>query len=190
MEIRLVKSIKMDFWNLGQIPKNEPEDDDKWFSSYSTWTVSMYQWRVHSRAVVFHTLHRGQGYTILCPYLVSSATFYYLHLSQTRSLPLSPLSLFHPIPVRFCRRRCRLPCPCQVKSCLLPQPHLHLCLRCPLRTFTQSQKWSRSYELRNHILTYPNVLFHRLKSRLLPCRRCRCVFQFTTCLLPLETPRK
>ena len=33
-------------------------------------SVSVSQWRAHSRAVVFHTLHRGQIDTRLCPYLV------------------------------------------------------------------------------------------------------------------------
>ena len=34
-------------------------------SSYQQASVS--QWHAHSRAVVFHTLHRGQRDTILCP---------------------------------------------------------------------------------------------------------------------------
>ena len=38
---------------------------EKATSSYQLSSVS--QWHVHIRAVVFHTLHRGQIDTILCP---------------------------------------------------------------------------------------------------------------------------
>ena len=60
------------------------------FSSYRPVFVS--QWHALSRAVVFHTLHRGQRYTRLCQYLVHWATLYPLLLSQTReSSVLTPL---------------------------------------------------------------------------------------------------
>ena len=86
-------------------------------------------WRSHSRVVVFHTPHRGQRVTRICPYLVSFSTFYYsLPLSQNRSLTLFPLSVSPPILIRVCRCRLRrpLPGPFQVYLCLIPPLHLHL----------------------------------------------------------------
>ena len=62
-------------------------------NSYSSYRpVSMYQWHAHSRAVVFHTLHRGQRYARICPYLVYCATLYPLPLPQLQeSSVLTPL---------------------------------------------------------------------------------------------------
>ena len=51
-------------------------------SSSSYRPVSVYRWRAHSRAVVFHTLHRGQRYTRLCTYFINCATLYPLPLPQ------------------------------------------------------------------------------------------------------------
>ena len=57
----------------------------------SSQPVSVSQWCAHSRAVVFHTLHRGQRDTSLYPYLVNFSTLYfYLLFSQPRSLPILP----------------------------------------------------------------------------------------------------
>ena len=39
-------------------------------SSFYSRPVSVSLWRVHSSAVVFHTLHRGQRDTRLCTYLL------------------------------------------------------------------------------------------------------------------------
>ena len=39
--------------------------------------VSLSCWRSHSRAVVYHSLHRVQIYTILCLYLVNLALLHY-----------------------------------------------------------------------------------------------------------------
>ena len=146
----------------------------------------MSQWRANSREVVFHTLKRGQRDTRLCTYLVSFSTLYYLPLSQTRSLPIYPLSLLHPIPVLLRYHLCSIPCPCQVKSHLPPIPNPHLSPRFTLRLLTQVQKRSCSYELRDRVLPSPNLLFHRLKSRLLPCHHCWGVFPFTVCPLTSE----
>ena len=38
--------------------------------------VFVSQWCAHRRVVVFHTLHRGQRYTIICPYFIICNTFY------------------------------------------------------------------------------------------------------------------
>ena len=107
-------------------------------SSYSSsQPVSVSQWHAHSTVVVFHTMHRGLRDTRLFLYLVSVAALYSLLMSQPRSLPLFLLSLCHTIPVCFLRRLCCLPCPCQVKSRLLPPPKPHPCPWCPLRLPTQ-----------------------------------------------------
>ena len=69
-------------------------------SSYY-WTVSMSWWRAHSRAVVFHTLHRVQRDTIICPYLFHCATLYPLILPQLQEssvLISSFISSTHPSP--------------------------------------------------------------------------------------------
>ena len=47
-------------------------------SDYSYKPVSVYLWLAHIRAVVFHTLHRGQRDTRICPYLVTFAKLYFL----------------------------------------------------------------------------------------------------------------
>ena len=148
----------------------------------------MSQWHAHNSTLAFHTLHIGQRDTRIFPYLVSSAIFYSLPLSQTRSLYLFPLSLFHPTPVRF--RRCRrlLPCPWQVKYRLLPPTYTHPHPQCPICFLIQVQKQWCSYELRNLFLNSTNVLLHHIKYRLLPCRRLQCVFPFTVCTPPQEPP--
>ena len=81
--------------------------------------VSMSQCHAHSRSVVFHALSRGQRDTILCPYLVSFSTLYYLPLSQPRSLPPFLLLLFpsYPLPLPpppLLPPPSPLPLPCQV----------------------------------------------------------------------------
>ena len=50
------------------------------YPSSSNIPVHVYQWRAHSRAVLFHTLNIGQRDTRLCPYLVYFATLYPLPL--------------------------------------------------------------------------------------------------------------
>ena len=131
-----------------------------------------------------HTLYRGQRDTRICLYLVSFTTLYYIPMSYPMSLPLFPLSLFHPI--RF-RHRCLL-CPFQVKSRLLPPPHPHPRPRCPLCLLTQVRKRLLSYELRERVLHSPNVLFYCLKYRLLPCCCNRGVFPFPVCMPPRDPP--
>ena len=49
----------------------------------------MSQWHAHSRAVVFHTLHRGQRDTWLCPLLVNFATLYFLFCYSSPGVFLS-----------------------------------------------------------------------------------------------------
>ena len=51
---------------------------------YYSWPFFVFQRREHIRTVVFHTLHIGQRYIILCPYLVYFATFYPLLFYQLR----------------------------------------------------------------------------------------------------------
>ena len=46
--------------------------------------VSVFRLCAYSRVVVFHTLHRGQIYTKLCPYLITCDTLYPLLLTQLR----------------------------------------------------------------------------------------------------------
>ena len=48
------------------------------YSSSSSRPASVSRWHAHSRVVVFHTLHRGQRDTRLCPLLVNFATLYFL----------------------------------------------------------------------------------------------------------------
>ena len=103
-------------------------------SSYSR-PASVSQWHAHSRAVVFHTLHRIQRDTILC----SVISYRFLCVIATVALPqeysfTSPLSLFYPISLI---RLCRFPCPLQIKSRLFPPPHPHSHPRCPFRPITQ-----------------------------------------------------
>ena len=62
--------------------------------SYSYRLVSVYRWRVHSRAVVFHILHRVRRETRLCPYLINYATLYPLQLPQPGSLPSNSLRYY------------------------------------------------------------------------------------------------
>ena len=48
-------------------------------SSYSSyWQVSMSQWSAYINVVVFHTPHRGQRDTRLCPYFIICTTLYSL----------------------------------------------------------------------------------------------------------------
>ena len=56
--------------------------NNKGNSTYSYRMFSVSQCRVNSRVVVFHTLHRGQRDTRLCPYFVFFTTLYPLMLSQ------------------------------------------------------------------------------------------------------------
>ena len=75
------------------------DDQDTASSSYSSYRpVSVSWWYAHSRAVVFHTLYRGQRDTRLCPYLVSTATLYYLPLYQPKSLTIFPCHFYIPSP--------------------------------------------------------------------------------------------
>ena len=104
-------------------------------SSYSR-PASVSQWRAHSRAVIFHTLHIIQRDTILC----SVISYRFLCVLATVAPPqessfTSPLSLFSPI--SLIRRLCRFPRPLQIKSRLLPPPHPHSHPRCPFRPLTQ-----------------------------------------------------
>ena len=54
--------------------------------------ASVSQWNAHSRAVVFHTLHRGHRDTRLCPLISYSDRYLYLlHFFCPKSPPLLPL---------------------------------------------------------------------------------------------------
>ena len=71
-------------------------------SSSSSWLVSVSQCSAHIKAVVFHSLHIVQKYTIIYTYLVSFATLYSLPLSQPGSITcLSSFVTFtfHPLPI-------------------------------------------------------------------------------------------
>ena len=58
------------------------------YSSYFS-TVYVSLWCAHSRAVLFHTLHRGQRNTRLCPYLVHFTTLHFsIMVYHPRSLPI------------------------------------------------------------------------------------------------------
>ena len=151
---------------------------------YYFWPVFVSWWCAHSRAVLFHTLYIVQRDTIICPYLDIFATFYYLPLSQPRSIPLLPLLLFHPIPVLLCQQWFRLPCAWQVNYRLIPPPHPHLRPLCPFCILTKFQKQSRSYGLSNGDLTSPYLLFHCVESCLLTCSRRQGVLPFTVCPPP------
>ena len=101
-------------------------------SSYSSyWPASVYRWYAHIRAVLIHTLHRGQRDTILCPLLVNYATLYFsLLLSQSRILSFFPPSLLSSL--LFCHRCCRLQCLYWVNSCLFRSSHPNSHPRIPL----------------------------------------------------------
>ena len=58
-------------------------------SSSSYISVYVSQCHVYSRAVVFHTLQRGQRDNRLCPYLVYCTTVYPLFLTQLRESSVS-----------------------------------------------------------------------------------------------------
>ena len=63
----------------------------KYSYSSSYRPVPIYLWHAHIRAVVLHTLHRGQRHTIICTYFINYATFYPLPVPQPGSLPFYPL---------------------------------------------------------------------------------------------------
>ena len=125
----------------------------------------MSQRRAYNREVVFHALHRGQIDTRLCTYLVIFSTLYPFLLSQIwgPSVLIPHPLFFQPILVF---RLHHLPCPCQVNSCLFLLPHPHTFPLIPLRRLAEVHKRLRWNILRNHILTSPNVGFHRLKPQI------------------------
>ena len=91
------------------------------FPSYCSWPVSV-SWRcVNNRAMVFRTLHKGQRYTMLCPYLVKFYTLYPFILSRIRG---SSVLIFPP---SFTRCPYPTPPPLPAHSCSpLTYPPLRL----------------------------------------------------------------
>ena len=138
-------------------------------SDYSYKPVSVYLWLAHIRAVVFHTLHRGQRDTRICPYLVTFAKLYFLCRCTrpgvfippprhcTPSYSSASATAFYLAPVRS------IPA---LSHHRIPTPP-----RCSIRILTQVQNRPRSYELRGRFLPSPNVFLHRLETRLLYCHR-------------------
>ena len=91
-------------------------------SSSSYRPVSVSRWHAHSRAVVFHTLHRGQQDTIFCPLIIyrSLRVLATVAPSQESSFTYPP-SLFSLIPFR--RRLCCFPRLLHIMFRLLPPSH-------------------------------------------------------------------
>ena len=79
------------FVSVKHIPPRTAKKLSKDSSSYSYRPVPIYLWHAHIRAVVLHTLYRGQRDTIRCPYFINYATFYPLPVPQPGSLPFYPL---------------------------------------------------------------------------------------------------
>ena len=149
----------------------------------------MYRWRVHTTLVVSHTLHRGQRDTRLCPYLAIFDLLYYsLPLSQRRSLPHFPPSMFPPTVVRVCSHRCPLPFHYQLYTCLIPPQHPHPHRWFSIRLPTQVQNLSCSYELPDHVLPTLNIFFSRLESSLFSSCSLQGVFPFSVVPSMWESP--
>ena len=128
-------------------------------SSSSSRPVFMSQWRAYSRAVVFHTLHRVQIDTRLCPYLVYCAPVYPLKLPQLQESSVSTPLLYSSRPSVYAST-------VAVVVFLAPtrtsSAYSHHCV--PNRAsppvlcrLAQVQNQSRRNILRDHILPEPNV---------------------------------
>ena len=124
--------------------------------------------RAHIRVVVFHTLHRGQRDTRLCPYLVYCAT-----LSQLQLPHIQGSSVLIPL-LYYSRPSFSASSPAADVS-FSPSTSIHACYhhRIPtlasllsLRRLTEVQKQSYINILRDQILTSPNVSLLWIKPRL------------------------
>ena len=102
-------------------------------SSSSSWLASVSWWHTPSMESVFHTLHRGQRYTIICPiisYIFLRCTF---NFSWPRENPLLiPSVTLLPLPLP--PSLLMLPTPHQVYSCLFPPPHTYSRPQTPFST--------------------------------------------------------
>ena len=157
-------------------------------SSYSLPSY-VYRWHAHSRAVVFHTLHRGQIDTRLCP-LISHRS-----LRCTLTFALSRESLFTSL------RHSSPPSPSAVAAAAYRAPsrsittssHHRIPTRAPGALYDPSHR-SNSDCVAMYCAT---VFFRRLmyssivkNPRLLPCRRRRGVSTLTARCPPRELSRQ
>ena len=74
------------FTNVGVKKKTWPGAPKIYFYS-SSWPVFLYLWHMNNRMLVLQTLHRGQRYARMCPFLVNCDTLYPLLLPHIPGLP-------------------------------------------------------------------------------------------------------
>ena len=134
----------------------------------------MSQWHAHNRVVMFHTLHRGQRDTLICPYLVNCATLYPVLFPQLRESYML-IFLLYSYSLSSSYSSAYAATSAVSLEPVRPNPtcyHHLIPTRAPplpLCRLSQVQKRLRHNILRNRILYSPNVGLQWIKLRLLPC---------------------
>ena len=122
-------------------------------SSSSSQPVSMPRWRKHSMSLVFHTLHRGQIDTTLCPYLINYTTLYPLPFPQIwESSILTPFFTLLAHPCSPPPPLLPSPLPLKINNLMFPPPHSYPFPLLPFQCLTEIQKRLCSNVLCDRIL--------------------------------------